>query len=1149
MRLAMSGQAAPAVEERLAEHLKECSSCGQTVEEWFRGDTLLEAMRRAGGGPELQTETSKLLAHVKAAVAAARTSATDTQALQGEGIHQQPTVPPVSAPAAPAADRPAFDFLAPPQAGDELGRLGPYRVLKVLGQGGMGVVFQAEDPRLGRLCALKAMLPHMAQRAGIKERFLREARAAAQLESDYIVPVYQVDEDRGVPYIAMPYLKGASLESWLRARRKERAGTALKPNQILKLARDITRGLAAAHAKGMVHRDIKPDNVWLDGAAGGRARILDFGLARLDHEAGGQHLTQTGAIMGTPAYMAPEQAAGKPVDGRADLFSLGVVLYRLCTGALPFGGTDPISTLMALATHDPPPPRELNPAIGPGLSRLVMRLLAKDPTQRPDSADALLLELQAIVREEEQSPPVRMESAQMESAGEPTERPVPTMSPAADGTQVRHAAAPARQFTPADIDARVRGARELLQVHSYQEAVVLLEEIPDAENLPVVRDVLADSRRLQADVESLVAAIEQARADNDRRRLRAALRQLWILKPQRFDIRAELEVLERQRRTAFRMPLPGRREPLDIPWVAAWLAVAALMIACGAWAIVRDKDGREIGRVAIPKGGSLSITADEGDAKLQNGKRGPSKEDNAAPKEPAASAVPGNWPADSPAPAIAPFDAAQARQRQEQWAAYLKTDVEYENSVGMKFALIPPGEFLMGTPQAEIDRYVAQVTAEAKPGFVAQFLKKEGPQRKSSIEQPFYLGVHEVSQKAWSSVMGANPSANQTEDGLPVDNISWLDALAFCNRLSEREGRRPSYQIEGDQVEFVATGGYRLPIVDEWEYACRAGTHTKYFFGDEPANLPEYAWFSDNSGSHSHPVGRKPANHFGLFDVYGNVSEFAMYDRYSTTFKFQPRRGGSAQNEALYVRSAATASVERNKRAPWFGLRVLLPIPFAAPAAPSAASIAMPSGTALKFNGRSHVRIPTLSRNDSGPVTLEAWVRPELQEGPKVIALLSGKVQLQIHKAANRLFAMELHVPLEKFDEFPSFVPGKWVHVAAVCDDRELRLYVDGRERWRAARQEKAVQTPYNFDGFWLGGHPHHQRPKVIEYRLIGQLDEIRVSKGVRYRGVFSPSQRFEPDADTLALYHCDEGQGNVLRDSSGNDHHGTIEGAKWVTP
>jgi hypothetical protein len=294
----------------------------------------------------------------------------------------------------PAGDREVYDFLAPPQAPDEIGRLGPYRVLRVLGAGGMGVVFRAEDPQLARPVALKTMLPALAASDSARQRFLREARAAAGLKHDHVVTIHQVGEDRGVPFLAMEFLEGEPLDA-----RLQRAGKLPVP-EVLRIGREVALALAAAHARGLIHRDVKPANIWLEtpagapAGAGGRVKILDFGLARAAGE-GGQ-LTQTGAIVGTPAYMAPEQAAGGPLDGRCDLFSLGCVLYRMATGRPAFQGSDLISTLLAVATSEPPPPRQLDATLPAALSDLVMALLAKEPGRRPPSAQAVAEALERL---------------------------------------------------------------------------------------------------------------------------------------------------------------------------------------------------------------------------------------------------------------------------------------------------------------------------------------------------------------------------------------------------------------------------------------------------------------------------------------------------------------------------------------------------------------------------------------------------------------------------------------------------------------------------------------------------------------------------------------------------------------------------------
>jgi formylglycine-generating enzyme required for sulfatase activity len=271
-------------------------------------------------------------------------------------------------------------FLASPDAPGELGRLGDFRILRVLGRGGMGVVFEAEDIRLGRRVAVKAMLPRIAADPNAKARFVREAKAAATVEHDHVVPIHLISEAGGVPYIVMPFLRGQSLDERLR-----RVGR-LPMAEVARIGREIAEGLAAAHEHGLVHRDIKPGNLWLE-APRDRVKILDFGLARPLKAAGSDaEITQSGAIVGTPAYMSPEQARGRPVDFHTDLFSLGGVLYRGCTGQTPFSGPDTASILMSLAADTPVDPRRLNPAVPGSLASLIMRLLEKDPAHRPASA-------------------------------------------------------------------------------------------------------------------------------------------------------------------------------------------------------------------------------------------------------------------------------------------------------------------------------------------------------------------------------------------------------------------------------------------------------------------------------------------------------------------------------------------------------------------------------------------------------------------------------------------------------------------------------------------------------------------------------------------------------------------------------------------
>ena len=270
------------------------------------------------------------------------------------------------------------DFLAPPQGADELGRLGQYRILEILGKGGMGIVFSAEDVDLRRKVALKTMIPALAANPKSRERFLREARAAAAIEHEHIVTIYQVGVERGLPFLAMPLLKGQPLDEVL-----EEPVTPMSIAEIVRIGKEIAEGLAAAHEQGMIHRDVKPANIWLEGERR-KVKILDFGLARYADDS--THLTTSGAVVGTPAYMAPEQARGEKVDGRADLFSLGAILYQMSTGSRPFRGVNTMSILSSLALDTPKAPRELNGTLPPAVSDVVMKLLAKKPEDRFASA-------------------------------------------------------------------------------------------------------------------------------------------------------------------------------------------------------------------------------------------------------------------------------------------------------------------------------------------------------------------------------------------------------------------------------------------------------------------------------------------------------------------------------------------------------------------------------------------------------------------------------------------------------------------------------------------------------------------------------------------------------------------------------------------
>jgi serine/threonine protein kinase len=271
----------------------------------------------------------------------------------------------------------ALAFLGPPQKDGSLGRLGHYEVLKVVGRGGFGIVLKAFDEQLNRVVAIKVVSPELADSAVARRRFIREAQAAAAVTHPHIVTIHAVEPSQELPYLVMEYVEGVSLQD-----RLEAAGP-LELKEILRIGMQAAEGLAAAHRHGLIHRDVKPANILLENGVQ-RVKITDFGLARVADDAA---VTGSGVIAGTPMYMSPEQAEGETVDHRSDLFSLGSVLYALCTGRSPFRASTAVGVLKKVCEDSPRPIREINPDIPQWLADVITKLHAKKPEDRFPSAN------------------------------------------------------------------------------------------------------------------------------------------------------------------------------------------------------------------------------------------------------------------------------------------------------------------------------------------------------------------------------------------------------------------------------------------------------------------------------------------------------------------------------------------------------------------------------------------------------------------------------------------------------------------------------------------------------------------------------------------------------------------------------------------
>ena len=339
-------------------HLGTCEFCQQSlVTIAAQDDWLLRAAARAGREPAtVDPRLSAVLSDLK-------TAKDDVNAVE---------------------DAPHWrDFLAPTDDPRYLGQLEQYCIISLVGQGGMGIVLKAFDEKLERTVAIKLLSPWMLHHPAARSRFLREARAAAAVRHDNVVIIHDVNESGRIPYLVMEYIEGQSLQE-----RLDQNGP-LDWQVVLRIGIEAANALSAAHAHGLIHRDIKPANILLEDGKE-RVKITDFGLARALEDT---TTTSSGIAAGTPGYMAPEQARAEAVDYRADLFSLGGVLYTLCTGRPPFEADSALATLKQVCESEPEPIQALNPTVPMALVGIIAKLQAKDPGDRFQTAEKVIAAL------------------------------------------------------------------------------------------------------------------------------------------------------------------------------------------------------------------------------------------------------------------------------------------------------------------------------------------------------------------------------------------------------------------------------------------------------------------------------------------------------------------------------------------------------------------------------------------------------------------------------------------------------------------------------------------------------------------------------------------------------------------------------------
>ncbi|HVS40586.1 MAG TPA: bifunctional serine/threonine-protein kinase/formylglycine-generating enzyme family protein [Gemmataceae bacterium] len=740
-----------------------------------------------------------------------------------------------------------LDFLQTATKPGTLGRLGHYEILKVIGKGGFGIVLKAFDALLHRVVAVKVMARQLAATSPARKRFLREARAAAAVRHENVVAIYNVEE-QPIPYLVMEFIAGETLQQKL-----DRVGP-LDAAEVVRIGRQIAEGLAEAHAKGLIHRDVKPANILLERGAD-RVKITDFGLARAADDAS---LTQSGVVAGTPMYMAPEQAKGETIDQRADLFSLGSVLYVMCSGRPPFRASSTMAVLMRVAEEPPRPIREIIPEVPEWLCALIAKLHAKKPRDRMASAHELA-DLLARCQQEMQKGDGVTALPQLTAPAAPDlpaedSGPAPS-SPAAKPRLIEK---PRRRWlAPAAATVLIASLLLLVSVLAFMLRPSHGEPPVDPK-APVVFPVKANALWQDTGVDVVEG-------------------EAVVLSPQGMWRKGE------QSCSAVGLD----QAPRD------WAVRPEMPLLCLLARIGEDPSTYSVRQREVFKpthSGRLFVQANDVDLEensdsLQLTITGGMRLGDAAPPPQLlpVQAAERDWK-----PLLARSNDSGANQERVRDAVfaycqkYAGTPHAFRagqlllklpplvNSVGMKLAPIPPGRFVMGSPHSE--------DPERAPC--------EGPQHEVVVTRPFYLCVCDVTVDQFGQFVketgyrteaekrgGAirlvggdwqvdpqaswrNPGFEQNGDH-PVVCVAWTDAMAFCAWLSKKDGRK-----------------YGLPTEAQWEYACRAGSGTKFYFGDDEQELDQYAWYGANSQEHTHPVGQKKPNAWGLYDMHGNVFQW-----------------------------------------------------------------------------------------------------------------------------------------------------------------------------------------------------------------------------------------------------------------------------------